>query len=494
MPAAHARLTQIADLLDYHIAAYDREWRYTYVNAAAERMLGRPREALLGRSIWELFPEAVGNQYYRELHDVAATGQSVHSDHYYAPFDQWFENHIYPLPDGIVVLAREVTDERRQALALRRTQDALAAAQERLQLALDAAEMVAWDWEAASDRLTLSSAATLILGTDNGDLLQQAGAGPALHPCGRDRTPESWRIQLPFVRPDSGQTIWLEDRGRIKTDVEGRAVSACGVLMNITERVRLEARLQEHVDELAEANRVKDEFLATLSHELRTPLNVIRGRLHMLPLAAGEQDMTRHVAVIDRNSAVIERIVGDLLDVARTTRGQLQLDRDHVACAQIIHAAAMAAQPAADAKQIALTVDIGDALPALWADGARLQQVVWNLVNNAVKFTPPGGRVTVTARHEDPTLVIRVIDSGIGIDPAVLPRVFDAFWQAEAGTTRRFGGLGLGLAVARTLVELHGGRIEARSEGLDRGATFEIRLPVSPVSASGGPEPLALQR
>ncbi len=232
------------------------------------------------------------------------------------------------------------------------------------------------------------------------------------------------------------------------------------------------------------ATRLKDEFLATLSHELRTPLTAILGWSRMLE---GDQlppdRRAKALATIDRNALAMAQLVEDLLDVSRIISGKLRIDAQPTTLAPIVDAAIESMKPAAQAKDIAIRTVLDDATP-VYGDARRLQQVVWNLVSNAVKFTPRGGRVDVTVRRDESAVELAVTDTGRGIEPDFLPYVFDRFRQADASFTRAAGGLGLGLAICRHLVELHGGTIEARSEGKDRGASFVIHLPIAAVRAA----------
>lgn len=228
------------------------------------------------------------------------------------------------------------------------------------------------------------------------------------------------------------------------------------------------------------ANRMKDEFLATVSHELRTPLNAIIGWTHMLRIGKLDHEATgRAIETIDRNAKAQAQLVEDLLDVSRVISGKLQLNIGPVDTAAIINAAIDSVQPAATSKEIQIEVTLDPAIRHISGDASRLQQIVWNLLSNAIKFTPARGRVNVSLKRKESDVQITVSDTGRGIDSAFVPFVFDRFRQADTGTTRYFGGLGLGLSIVRHLVELHGGTVEANSEGEDRGATFTITLPNS---------------
>ena len=243
-----------------------------------------------------------------------------------------------------------------------------------------------------------------------------------------------------------------------------------------------------------EANRLKDEFLATLSHELRTPLNAIVGWVHLLRHGQLPAEERRHALErIDRNAHAQARLVQDLLDVSRITTGKLRLDIREMDFASVVSNAVDACRPAADARQVAIACQLPADFPTR-GDPDRLQQVVWNLISNAVRFTAAGGRVSVTLSRNDGFDILRVRDTGAGIDPQFLPFVFEPFRQADAASTRAHGGLGLGLTIVRRLVELHGGKVDVASDGLGLGATFTVTLPVRDVPAAdaGTTEPARL--
>jgi len=245
------------------------------------------------------------------------------------------------------------------------------------------------------------------------------------------------------------------------------------------ERARLLVLEQQARKQAEEANRTKDEFLATLSHELRTPLNAILGWVQVL--RSGKLDPTaaaRALETIERNARVQAQLIADLLDVSRIITGKLRLDFKPVDLRRIIDAALDSVRPAADAKGIQLEVSIAPLASPVLGDADRLQQVIWNLLSNSIKFTSRGGRVEVRLREADANAVIRVSDTGIGIRPDFLPYVFDRFRQAEGSITRTHGGLGLGLSIVRHLIELHGGTAEVESAGEGEGATFTVRLPL----------------
>ena len=282
----------------------------------------------------------------------------------------------------------------------------------------------------------------------------------------------------------------LEDRVRART--RELAETNTALRDEVDERKRIEAerlvlleseqRARAHAEAV---NRLKDEFLATLSHELRTPLNAILGWSHLLTSRKGDPAMVeRAIGVIRNNAMAQSQLIEDILDVSRIIGGKLRLKLGRVPLHEVIEAALDSVSPAAQAKAIEIAREIDDLEP-ITGDYDRLQQVVWNLLSNAVKFTPREGRVTVGLKRVDDDVVLRVEDTGIGISPDFLPYVFDRFRQADGSATRRHGGLGLGMAIVRYLVELHGGTVAADSPGEGRGATFTITLPTRLAVAPG---------
>jgi signal transduction histidine kinase len=248
----------------------------------------------------------------------------------------------------------------------------------------------------------------------------------------------------------------------------------------------LERRVRERTaalvaarDEAERQSRLKDEFLASLSHELRTPMNVILGWLSMLETGTGVRDVQLALATVRRNAELQAKLIDDLLDMSRLTSGTLRLEMDRVDLGQLLETTLRELQPAADRKGVTLVAAVSPDLRAVAGDDRRLQQVLWNLLHNAVKFTPPGGRVVADIRMVDGCVEIVVQDNGRGISPAFLPHVFDRFRQEHGISTSGTAGLGLGLAITRQLVELHGGTIRAWSAGTGTGATFVVRVPAA---------------
>ena len=267
-------------------------------------------------------------------------------------------------------------------------------------------------------------------------------------------------------------------------DTTGRIVGASKIARNITEREQLLESERAARSEAERLSHVKDEFLATLSHELRTPLNAILGWSALLrQRGTSPEERDRGLETIERNARSQAQIINDLLDMSRIVSGKLHLEVQPLHLHEVISAAIETVRPSAEARQIRLLSLLDSSIGLTRGDPNRLQQVLWNLLTNAVKFTPSGGRIQVILERVNSHVEIVVEDSGIGIKPEFLPHVFDRFRQADASTTRRFGGLGLGLSIVRNLVEMHGGTVRVKSPGENLGTTFIVALPVSIVES-----------
>jgi PAS domain S-box-containing protein len=289
-----------------------------------------------------------------------------------------------------------------------------------------------------------------------------------------------------------GHEVWVEAQSIVVCDESG-PVGMRGVTLDVTPAVRAEIERAELLEresharqQAEEASRLKEEFLATVSHELRTPLNAVVGWSRLLRSGQLDDDGAAHaVEVIERNAAAQRQIIEDLLDVSRIITGKLRINTQPVDLLLIIHAAIDAVQPAAEAKQIRISLHIEAPDSIVRADSERLQQVFWNLLANAVKFTPAGGTVDLYLEQHGALSEIRIEDSGPGVPEEFLPRIFERFSQADGSSTRKHGGLGLGLAIVRHLVELHGGTVSAanREQG---GAVLTVRLPIQTIRVIRG--------
>ncbi len=361
--------------------------------------------------------------------------------------------------------------------------ESLRQSEQRLRMALTAARMVTWQWDLAADRVTISKNAADVFGLPPGTSIESSAQGFALiHPEDVERHRATvmeaadecgnYLSLFRIVRPDNGQVIWMEERGHAVGDDAGKAVRLLGVVQDITERHQAEEALRE-------ADRRKDEFLATLAHELRNPLAPLRNGLQIMKLARGNAVGTEQArAMMERQLAQLVRLVDDLMDVSRISRGKITLRRERVELARVIQQAVETSRPLIEANGHELTITVPPQSVFVEADPTRLAQVVSNLLNNAAKYTEHGGQITLTVRRRGNEVVISVRDTGVGIPPHMLPRIFEMFTQVDRSLERAQGGLGIGLTLVKQLVELHGGAVEAYSEGHGMGSEFVIRLPV----------------
>ena len=367
-----------------------------------------------------------------------------------------------------------------------RTEEHARRSEERLRFALDAASMGTWDWDLATNNVQWSDNLPRIHGLPQGTFDGTfASYEREIHPDDRDRVLASAQraltegvphdVEYRIVAPD-GTVRWCEGKGRVEY-LDGKPVRMSGVCMMVTRRKEAELAKLAAAEE---ASRLKDEFLATLSHELRTPLNAIVGWVQMLQ--SGELTPARErqaIDVIGRNAKLQTQLIEDILDVSRIITGKLEIERGPVSVPQLLETVLAGVSPAADAKRLTLERRVAADLPPIEADAKRLHQILNNVLSNAVKFTPEGGAIALDCVPKGQWLEIEVRDTGIGIARHFLPYVFDRFRQADSRSTRNHGGLGLGLAIARHLVEQHGGLIRAHSDGPGKGTTVCIRLPAA---------------
>ena len=403
--------------------------------------------------------------------------------------------------------ARERQYEVRAHLAqLERADQELRGSEERLRLAVQTGKLGVWERDLATDTMTCSASFKANYGRGPDDPFTYADLWASVHP---DDLP-GWRsaveqaitrhtdfeAEYRVIWPD-GSTHWVLARGRPAFNAEYKPVRLVGVVVDITDRKNAEERRTELLEsertartQAEHAGRMKDEFLATLSHELRTPLNAILGWSQILSTGTrDEEDLSEGLRTIERNARVQTQIIEDLLDMSRIISGKVRLDVQRIDLASVVSAAVDTVKPAADAKGVRLQAVLDPMAGLVSGDPNRLQQVFWNLLNNAVKFTPRDGRVHVVLQRVSSHCEVSVTDTGEGIRPDFLPMVFDRFRQADASSTRRHGGLGLGLAIVKQLVELHGGSAAASSPGLGKGSTFTVLLPVLAVHAHAEPSP-----
>jgi PAS domain S-box-containing protein len=591
--------------------ALDRGWRFTYLNRAAERFLQRPREALLGRGVWDEYPKAVGLTFEREFRRALEQQVTVYFEEFFAPLEVWFEVRAYPTPTGLSVYFQDVSERRRMREELRysverhrslvetmaqgvvfqdasgrieyanpaagrilglsvselqgrgpddpawrtiredgsdfpgadhpatvalrsgepvrgvmmgifnpsigeyrwisvnavplfregatrphqvhsvfediterkRSEEALRRSEQRYRSLVDATSSIVWTTDGAGSIVAEIPSWEAFTGQSLADYMGWGWLG-ALHPQDRDHAATAWErslesrspyeVEYRILRRD-GEYRQVISRGVPVMGAEGTIREWVGTCEDVTEQRMAEASLRQAKEEAERANGAKDEFIAVLSHELRTPLTPVLLTASMMEAHPDlPAEFREDVAAIRRNVELESRLIGDLLDLTRIAKGKLELNLEPV---DLHVAIRMAIEICQREEAVRLVAELNATRHHVRGDSTRLQQVFWNLINNAQKFTGEGGQILVrTSDLGDGRVRVEVIDHGAGIDPAVLPRLFEAFEQGDVRAGRSFAGLGLGLAITRKLVDAHGGTIVATSEGKGRGATFAVEL------------------
>lgn len=520
----------VEQVTEYAIFMLDPEGRVASWNLGASRIKGYAPEEIIGQHFSKFYrPEDRWKCAY-EL-EVALKEGRVEDEGLRVRKDGstfWANVVITALrdPSGKHIGFGKVT---RDLSERRRAQEALARSEERLRLMIESVrdyaifmldpEGVVSTWNVGAERIT-GYRADQILGRHFSKFYPEEDVRAGK--CERELREavrvgrfedEDWRVR------QDGSRYWANVIITPIRDVDGTLHGFAKVTRDLSERrrheeARIELARAEEARKVAESNeeraralaedlrrardraeqatRLKDEFLATVSHELRTPLNAILGWARLLQSGGVQPDrVDRAIETIVRNASAQNQLIDDLLDVSRIITGQLRLDVDYVDVNQVLTAALDAVRPAAEAKAITLQAVLNPDAGIIKGDAARLQQVFWNLLVNAVKFTPKGGRVHIVLKRQDSNVHVEVADTGQGIAPSFLPHVFERFSQQDGTQARRAGGLGLGLAIVKHLTELHGGNVEAHSDGEGSGATFVIRLPVIPVRVSRNDSALA---
>ncbi|MBD2078578.1 PAS domain-containing protein [Leptolyngbya sp. FACHB-17] len=463
------------------------DYRFLEVNPIFEQQAGLKNA--VGKTIREFVPD-LESHWFEIYGRVALTGEPVRFENGSESMNRWFDVYAFrveePEKRKVAILFRDVTDRRRTEKELRQKNailDVINAAAPTPIFVKDRAGRIIYANPATLE--TLGKTADQVIGYRDAEISSPPELG-AIVSENDQRIMTTGQTEVVEESPDGIRTF-LGTKTPYRNET-GEVIGLIGISNDITERVQFERererlfQQEQAAREAAEqANRLKDEFLAVLSHELRTPLNPILGWIRLLQ--NGRLDPARTAEAlntIERNAKLQTQLIDDLLDISRIMRGKLSLNRYPVNVASVIQAAAETIRLTAEAKQITFDLQSDRQDYFVFGDAGRLQQVFWNLLSNAVKFTPEAGRVTIHLAQVEHQAQVQITDTGIGIRPDFLPHLFEHFRQEDGSITRKFGGLGLGLAIARQIMELHSGTISAESQGENQGATFIVRLPLLP--------------
>jgi PAS domain S-box-containing protein len=460
----------------------DRDLRYRLAEGDALRAVGFRREDFEGKTLAEALPPELFAEY-EPMYRQALAGVPFCREHF--AHDRWFITHGVPLrePDdgdirGVLAVSYDIT-------ARKLAEQQLDAEQRRFQLVvenltdyaiflLDPRGTISGWWEGASRVTGYSNEEAR--GRHFRILYPEEASAEAdreltiATETGRFEG-EGWR------RRKDGTRYWVNEIITAVHSADGRLLGFAKIARDLTAQRQSQQALEEAKDAAESASRMKDEFLATLSHELRTPLSAILIWANLLKSDSDRESLEQGLSAIRNSADSQKQLIEDLLDTSRITTGKLRLELRAIDFAAVVRGAVEAVQPTAQLKRVSLEVDVNQTLGVAHVDPGRMKQVVWNLISNAIKFTPAGGRVNVCARRSETHFELQITDTGRGIDASFLPHVFELFRQADSSTTRAHSGLGLGLAICKSLVEQHGGTIRAASDGLGQGATFVVTLP-----------------
>jgi PAS domain S-box-containing protein len=435
----------------------------------------------------------------RNYRRAMGEGVTVEFEEFYPPHDRWYENHLYPAKDGISVYFRDVTDRKRAEADRDRLIERVDEERRHLQALIESSPDCIKELDLGGRLVAVSEKGRKLLEIrDLCDFLDKPwldfwpgeGRGEAERALSRAMAGGVGSFEG-FCPTAAGTPRWWDVVVTPILDHGGRPHRLLCVSRDVTDRRRHREERERLLAEAQGANRAKDQFLAVLSHELRTPLNpILLAATSMLDHPCDPEEVRPTLEMIRQNVNLQARLIDDLLDVMRIVQGKMPLHWEVADCHRIIGQAIEICRSEFSGHDLRLSVEAVARHHHVNADAARLQQVFWNLIKNAVKFTPEGGAITVRTRNEggdgEDRIVVEVSDTGIGIEPEVLPTIFDPFQQGETTITRKFGGLGLGLAICKGVVEAHGGILEAESPGKGRGTTFRVALKALPEEAVGG--------
>ncbi len=511
--------------------SYDADWRAVYVNASAERLLGRRRQDVLGKRWLEAFPHAAGNPVDAMYQRVMRTRLPERIEYLYTHYGIWMEISASAVSSGgIGVYFRDISDRKQAERGLMeeaRTLETLNRIGRTLAAELDLERLVQAVTDAATEvsgaafgaffynvtneagesymlyalsgvereafaKFPMPRNTAVFAPTFTGDRIVRAdditkdpryGKNAPHHGMPAGHLPVKSYLAVPVTSRAGhvlGGLFFGHERPGMFTDRHERLVGGIAAQAAVAiDNARLFGDIRKAEEALRNADRRKDEFLATLAHELRNPLAPIRNGLHLMRMADGDPATARQARdMMERQVGHLVRLVDDLLELSRITRGKVDLRTETLDLAAVVLSAVETSRPAIEAARHKLDLSLPAEPVTLEADFVRVAQVLANLLNNAAKYTDPGGTISLAVRREGSHAVVSVRDTGVGIAADMLPNIFDMFAQGSRTIDRAQGGLGIGLTLSRNLVELHGGKIEAKSDGPGHGAEFIVRLPV----------------
>jgi len=477
---AHEKATAaILERISDGFVTFDRDWRCVSLNSAAARFFRKSPEELLGKVLWDVYPETerlmFGKEYRRAMDEnVAVTVE----DFYPEPLKAWFEMRCYPSADGLSVFFSDITERKATEQRLRQLSRAVEQSPSPVMITDTQGNI-----EYVNPRFTTITGYSFEeVHGKNPRILKSGALPPETYKemweticAGRE-----WRGEF-YNKKKTGEFFWEAASICPITDENGVITHFLGVKEDITERKTAERAVLEAKHLAEQANQAKDDFIAALSHELRTPLTPV-----LLTVSALQDekslspDLRNQIDLIRHNVQMEARLIDDLLDVSKIAHGKISLQSEAVDISALLSKALEIMREDIVRKGITIQVESGAQYVRAYGDPARLQQVFWNLLKNAAKFTPSGGSIHVRTFNPDPrTLWVEFRDTGIGIAPEFLEKIFRPFEQGAASGNHRYGGLGLGLSISKAIVGLHGGTLSAASGGLNHGATFTVGLPVS---------------
>ena len=480
----HSRMSELNEQelvanLPMGIAIFDKDLRYLYMNQAAADLYQVPIGSVIGRQLWEVFPDLVGTEVYQLY--TRTVKERVHGqmELFYEPWQSWFDIKSQPMgEDGMVVFFQSNADRKKVERKLEETSEASRKQQRIYTTILDHTPDFAYVWNLEHKFIYANKALTDLYGITGEEIVGKGFRDvgyPEWHARMHEdeidqvaRTGRSLRGVIPFTGASGGGVY---DYIFIPVfDTEGNVEAVAGTTRDITE-------LRNATEALEENDKRKDEFLSVLAHELRNPLSPLMNGLELLDLDLPEEERKHTLRMMQRQLLQLKHLVDDLMEVSRINRGAVKLRMAPIDLGEVVRHVVDVMAPQIEKFQHGLEVDIEEDLP-IHGDRTRITQVLMNLVENACKYTPAGGKVAVSAAREGDRVVVRVSDTGMGILPADQEAIFTMFKQVERDDAPRQSGLGIGLSLARQLVDLHNGSLSVQSEGQNRGSTFTVELPI----------------